>query len=134
MSAGDRWLMRVCLWVPLAGLLLFFLLPMATIVWRSVVQDDGGIGWGNYLALWRTPGVWRALVHSVGLGAATTALCLLLGFVLAYGLERTAMAGRRFVAMSLSLPVLAPSLVLGLGLSASANAPVEPTRFGIFRM
>jgi 3-methylcrotonyl-CoA carboxylase beta subunit len=25
-------------------------------------------------------------------------------------------------------------LVLGLGLSASANAPVEPTRFGIFRM
>jgi 3-methylcrotonyl-CoA carboxylase beta subunit len=25
-------------------------------------------------------------------------------------------------------------LVLGLGLSAAANAPIEPTRFGIFRM
>ena len=25
-------------------------------------------------------------------------------------------------------------LVLGLGLSASANAPIEPTRFGLFRM
>jgi 3-methylcrotonyl-CoA carboxylase beta subunit len=24
--------------------------------------------------------------------------------------------------------------VLGLGLSASANAPIEPTRFGLFRM
>jgi 3-methylcrotonyl-CoA carboxylase beta subunit len=24
--------------------------------------------------------------------------------------------------------------VLGLGLSAAANAPVEPTRFGVFRM
>jgi len=25
-------------------------------------------------------------------------------------------------------------LVLGLGLSASVNAPIEPTRFGLFRM
>jgi acetyl-CoA carboxylase carboxyltransferase component len=25
-------------------------------------------------------------------------------------------------------------LVLGLGLSAAANAPVEPTKFGLFRM
>jgi 3-methylcrotonyl-CoA carboxylase beta subunit len=25
-------------------------------------------------------------------------------------------------------------LVLGLGLSASLNAPIEPTRFGLFRM
>jgi hypothetical protein len=24
--------------------------------------------------------------------------------------------------------------VLGLGLSVSANAPLEPTRFGVFRM
>jgi 3-methylcrotonyl-CoA carboxylase beta subunit len=24
--------------------------------------------------------------------------------------------------------------VLGLGLSAAANAPIEPTRFGLFRM
>jgi 3-methylcrotonyl-CoA carboxylase beta subunit len=25
-------------------------------------------------------------------------------------------------------------LVLGLGLSAATNAPIEPTRFGLFRM
>jgi len=25
-------------------------------------------------------------------------------------------------------------LVLGLGLSAASNAPIEPTRFGLFRM
>ena len=116
MTGGDRWLLRVCLWIPLAGLLLFFLLPMATIVWRSVVEDSGAIGWGNYLALWHTPGVWRALSHSLALGAATTAISLLLAFVLAYGMERTTMPGRRFVSMSLALPVLAPSLVLGRGL------------------
>jgi iron(III) transport system permease protein len=118
MPAGgaDRWLLRAFLWLPLAGLLLFFLMPMATIVWRSVVEDSGAIGPGNYLALWHTPGVWRAVWHSLVLGAATTLICVLLGMLLAYGLERTAMPGRRMVAMSLTLPVLAPSLVLGLGL------------------
>ncbi len=115
-TAGDRWLLRVCLWVPLAGLLLFFALPMCTIVWRSFVQPDGGIGLANYLDLWRSPGVWRAVVNSLWLGVATTVITLLLGFALAYGLERTRMPARRFVAMTLSLPVLAPSLVLGLGL------------------
>jgi iron(III) transport system permease protein len=116
LSPGDRWLLRAALVIPLAGLLLFFLLPMATIAWRSVVEDGGGIGLANYVALWRTPGVWRALVHSLMLGGATTAICIVLGVVLAYGMERTAMPGQRILAASLALPVLAPSLVLGLGL------------------
>lgn len=46
----------------------------------------------------------------------TTAVTLVLAFVVAFGLERTGMPGRRFVAGALALPMLAPSLVLGLGL------------------
>ena len=100
-TVGDRWLFRVCLLVPLAGLLLFFALPMCTIVWRSFMLTDGSIGLGNYLELWRSPGVWRALVNSLTLGAATTGITLLLGFVLAYGVERTCMPGRRTSTMNL---------------------------------
>src|SRR5205085_11821811 len=91
LTPADRWLLRIGLAMPLAGLVFFFVAPMATIVWRSIVEDGGTIGWGNYVALWHTPGVWRALAHSLVLGAATTAICTLLGVVLAYGLERTAM-------------------------------------------
>ena len=116
MSAGERWLLRACLWLPLAALVLFFGIPMLSIAWRSVVQDSGGIGWGNYAALLDTPGVWRALSNSLLLGAVTTAVTLLLAFVVAYGMERTCMPGRNFVGMALALPMLAPSLVLGLGL------------------
>jgi len=112
----DRWLLRLGLWIPLAALLMFFALPMLTIAWRSLLDDNGGVGLSNYLALWHAPGVWRALLHSLVLGVATTAITLLLAFVLAFGLERTAMPGKRFVGASLALPVLAPSLVLGLGL------------------
>ncbi|CAN7652610.1 ABC transporter permease subunit [Acidovorax sp. LjRoot118] len=116
MSAGERWLLRACLWLPLAALVLFFGIPLLSIAWRSFMQDSGGIGWGNYAALLDTPGVWRALSNSLLLGAVTTAVTLLLAFVVAYGMERTCMPGRNFVGMALALPMLAPSLVLGLGL------------------
>lgn len=113
---SDRWFFRVCLWVPLAGLFLFFLMPMATIVWRSLVLDDGTVGLGNYIALWHASGVWQAFFNSLWLGVTTTAVTLLMAFVVAYTLERTAVAGRRFISSCLILPLLAPSLVLGLGL------------------
>jgi iron(III) transport system permease protein len=115
-ASSDRWFYRVCLWIPLAGLLLFFALPMLTIVWRSLVHDDGSVGLGNYIQLWHTRGVWQALANSLWLGFTTTLLTLLLGFVAAYSLERTAIPGRGFLSLCLALPLLAPSLVLGLGL------------------
>ncbi|AWI78747.1 ABC transporter permease [Parazoarcus communis] len=113
---ADRWLLRVSLWIPLGALLLFFALPMLYIGARSFMIDGGGVGLGNYLALLDTPGVWRATLNSLWLGLATTVVTLVLAFFLAYGLERTCMAGKRFVGLCLSLPMLAPSLVLGLGL------------------
>ncbi|KAF1020525.1 MAG: Sulfate transport system permease protein CysW [Paracidovorax wautersii] len=113
----DRWLLRACLWLPLIALLLFFALPMLSVAWRSLTNDStGAIGLGNYQALLHTPGIWRAVANSLLLGGSTTAITVLLGFVIAYGIERTAMPGKRLIGMTLSLPVLAPSLVLGLGL------------------
>ena len=37
-------------------------------------------------------------------------------------------------AKPLKMVVLGDSLSAGLGLSAAANAPIEPTKFGLFRM
>jgi len=116
MRDADRWLLRACLGLPLLALLMFFGVPMLGIGWRSLLQDGGGVGLGNYAALLDTPGVWRALFNSLLLGGVTTAITLSLGFVLAYGVERSCMPGRRFAAIGMALPMLAPSLVLGLGL------------------
>jgi len=120
MAARDRWLLRACIGLPLAALVLFFGLPMLSIAWRSLQQDSGGIGLGNYWALQDTPGVWRAAFNSAGLGLATTAVTLLLGFVLAYGLERTRMAGKRLVAVGMALPMRPQVIVLTTSLNASA--------------
>ncbi|ROR21578.1 iron(III) transport system permease protein [Comamonas sp. BIGb0124] len=114
---ADRWLLYACLGLPLLVLVLFFGLPMLGIVWRSLLDDSTGtVGLANYRALLDSPGIWRAVRNSLVLGAATTGVSVLLGFMLAYALERTAMPGKRVIGVALSLPVLAPSLVLGLGL------------------
>ncbi len=106
----------VCVGVPVLALVLFFLVPLGTILWRSLTDEGGGIGVANYLALFRTPGIVRATLHSLAVGGATTVVCLLLGFMVAYAAQRARMPGKRFVAAVLTLPLLAPSLVLGLGL------------------
>ncbi|WP_349545652.1 ABC transporter permease subunit [Bradyrhizobium sp. ORS 375] len=85
-------------------------------LWRSLVADDGTIGFANYAALARTPGILKATLNSLTLGLATTAVCLSLGFVLAFTMTRTRVPGARIISAVLALPMLAPSLVLGLGL------------------
>lgn len=116
-SAADRWLSRLCLCLPLLALLAFFGGPMLSILWHSLVDDrSGAVGLNNYVTLFDAPGVWRALGNSLLLGIATTIITLLLGFIVAYGLQFTVMPAKRFITFATALPVLAPSLVLGLGL------------------
>jgi len=116
-SSADRWLSRACLWLPLAALILFFGLPMISILWHSLLDDRSGtLGLQNYLNLLDAPGIWRATFNSLLLGVTTTLCTLVLAFIVAYGLECTRMPGKRYIAAVTTLPVLAPSLVLGLGL------------------
>lgn len=116
-SPADRWMLRACLLLPLAALIVFFGVPMLSIAWRSLIDDHSGvIGLSNYIALTDAPGIWRAVGNSLILGVATTVITVFLGLIVAFGIERTAMPGKRFMSMTMSLPVLAPSLILGLGL------------------
>lgn len=115
-GSADRLLRQASVIVPLVAMALFFLFPLATMVWRSFVLETGGFGFDNYAALLHTPGVTRATLNSLVLGVSTTAICVVLGFVIAYAQQRTTLLGKRFVAGVLYLPLLAPSLVLGLGL------------------
>lgn len=112
----DRLLLWTCVGIPMAGLALFFLYPLATVGWRSLVEQDGAIGLGNYAEVFATRGILTATANSLTMSAATTAVSLLLGFAIAFGLDRSRMRGKALVKLALVLPLLAPSLVQGLGL------------------
>ncbi|TCV94770.1 iron(III) transport system permease protein [Luteibacter rhizovicinus] len=102
--------------VPLAALLVFFLYPLGVIVWRSLSDVAGHFTTGNYAQLLTDPGLPRAALHSLAIGIASTATTLSLGLLVAMTLERTRVPGKPLIRGVLLLPMLAPSLMLGLGL------------------
>lgn len=114
--AVERLLTGVVISVPLAGLVLFFVYPLATIAWHSLLAKDGSIGLGNYIALGSAPGIIKATLNSLAVSAATTVVSVTLGFAIAYALERSAVPGKNLIRVALVLPLLAPSLVQALGL------------------
>ncbi|WP_022728926.1 ABC transporter permease subunit [Fodinicurvata sediminis] len=111
-----RLLHSVSFIVPMLGLALFFLYPLALVVYRSFLQGDGSLGLGNFasvLAMSHIPGV---LANSLVMSSITTVVSILLGFAIAYMLQRTTIVGRAIIMLALLLPLLAPSLVQALGL------------------
>lgn len=115
-ALDERLLYGACAAVPILALLLFFFFPLLTILWRSLVEDNGQPGLGNWIALFHAPGILRATINSFVVSLVTTAVSLVLGFMVAFAAQHSRIPGKRFVATALALPLLAPSLVLGLGL------------------
>nr|QIH41656.1 ABC transporter permease subunit [Vibrio ziniensis] len=116
-KGSDYYLTKFALWVPLIALISFFGLPMLSILWHSLINDNtGAVGFTNYLSLAHMPGIWHATINSLILSVTTTLFTILFAFIVAYGLECTAMPGKKAISSIITLPILAPSLVLGLGL------------------
>src|SRR3546814_684041 len=114
--SAEHWLVAACLFFPTLALILFFAYPLATIFWQSFVLRDGMMGVGNYAAISSTPGLLDAGWNSLVVSLSTTIVCVVLGFAIAFALDRTCMRGKNALRGTLLLPLLAPSLVQGLGL------------------
>jgi iron(III) transport system permease protein len=113
---ADRLFLAVCIGVPLVGLVVFFAYPMTIVFLRSITQSDGSYGLGNYVDVLSTRGFWRATWHSLLMSGATTVISVLGGFIIAMGLYRCCLPGKWLIRGAILLPLLAPSLVQGLGL------------------
>jgi iron(III) transport system permease protein len=114
--SAEQWLVAACVFFPTLALVLFFAYPLLTIVWESFTLKDGSIGLGNYEAISSTPGLLLAGWNSLVVSLSTTVVCVVVGFALAFAIDRTCMKGKRALRGTLLLPLLAPSLVQGLGL------------------
>jgi len=112
----DRSVFALLLAGPLALLCLFFVYPLTTVILRSLTGPDGALGLANYARIFSLGHIPRVIANSLWLGAATTAVCLTLGFAIAFMLHRSRIPGKALIRVALLLPLLAPSLVQALGL------------------
>ncbi len=112
----DKVIVAVCIVVPFIALILFFFYPLFLVFLRSITLADGSIGVQNYVEVLQSKGFWRATRHSMEMSLSTTAITVFLGFIIAHGLHRCHFRGKQLIRAAIILPVLAPSLVQGLGL------------------
>jgi len=81
----------------------FYLYPIATVLWISVTEPKPGLG--NYELLVTSGGVQHVLLTTARICAATTAVALLLGYVVAYSLVHAAPRQKRWLFMGVLLPL-----------------------------
>lgn len=113
---AERLTVAVCVLVPLLGLALFFGYPLLLIALRSFTDLSDQPTLANYARLFHEPGLLRATWHSVLMAGGTTMVSVVGGLVIAMALHRSRLRARWLVRAILCLPMLAPSLMQGLGL------------------
>jgi spermidine/putrescine transport system permease protein len=111
---AQRW--AVFALIPSAAwLTLFFLVPLGIVGAISVMQAGEPVTWkfdGSSFVRLVDPVYLSIVARSVGLAAAATILCFLLGYPLAYYIVRRPPATRRLLYFLVLLPLWANSLVL----------------------
>lgn len=89
----DKMLVIASTLIPLICLLLFFGYPLYIVLIRSLTTPDGTVGLANYVQVFNNPTLIAATLNSLLLSFMTMLIALLLGFAIAYRLERTSTRG-----------------------------------------
>jgi iron(III) transport system permease protein len=113
--AGED-LIRYALVALFAIVLYFFVLyPLLHVMWRSLLDPDGGfVGLANYRRYFGTPAIAASIWNSLAVSLVSMVITVTLAFGYAYGLTRTLMPWRGLFRIVAMLPLFAPSLVQAL--------------------
>ncbi|MER5914234.1 2-aminoethylphosphonate ABC transporter permease subunit [Streptomyces sp. NPDC001982] len=101
---------------PIALLALFFLYPLALVVQQSFQPDSGGTSLQPYADVFASVAFREALWTTVWLALASTAGCLVLGFLLALVIAFVPFPGAKAVARFIDVFLSFPSFLITLAL------------------
>lgn len=96
-------------------LLLFVLYPLWSILKKSFILEDGSWGLGNYVHYFTNPKFVTIINNSFAVSIATTVVTIILAYVFAYAMHRSAIPFKKVWMLIAMLPLFAPSLVQALG-------------------
>lgn len=101
---------------PVAALGLFFLYPLVLVAKQSVSPDSGGHSLTPYTEVFGQESFRRALWNTVWIAAASTAGCLVLGFLLALVIAFVPFPGGRALSRFVDVFLAFPSFLITLAL------------------
>jgi iron(III) transport system permease protein len=113
----DDWIMRGAMCVIGVFLAVFVLLPLYTMMSKSVEDRTGAfVGLANYAEYFSTPALFLSAINSLYISVIGTVVVLGTAFVYAYALTRTCMPFKLFFKLVAAIPLLTPSLLSGISL------------------
>jgi iron(III) transport system permease protein len=113
----DDWIMRGCMCVIGVFLAVFVLLPLYTMMSKSVENRAGAfVGLVNYAAYFSATALFLSAINSLYISVIGTVLVLGAAFVYVYALPRTCMPFKLFFKLVAAIPLLTPSLMSGISL------------------
>jgi iron(III) transport system permease protein len=113
----DEWIMRGALVALGLWLVVTVLLPLAALLAKAFEARDGSfVGLDNFARYFANPSLSRSIANSLLVALISTAICIVLAFVYAYGVTRTRMPGRAVFRLVAQVPLLAPSLLPAISL------------------
>lgn len=100
--------------------------------WRAPDLVPADLGFRGFEIAFGRSIVGEALLNSLEIAIATTALCLVIGWPAARALAARGFAGRRWILLLLALPLLMPPYLAGFGLTEwFIRLGIDGTLFGI---
>lgn len=100
--------------VPQLVLLLVALVyPLGVLAWRSLVTEAGNLSLANYLAVIQSERYLEAFGNTALIAVASTLLALIICVPAAIYIERGQSWGRKVIAVSLTIPLSLPGIVIG---------------------
>jgi iron(III) transport system permease protein len=116
-NTREDWIMVGVLLLGSLFLLVGVVFPLYSMIIRSLQDSDGQwIGLTNYIKYVNTPSLVTSLLNTFKMAIATAILSVVLGFIYAYALTRTAMPGKFIFRILGILPLYIPPLANGIGL------------------
>jgi iron(III) transport system permease protein len=113
----ELWIKRLLILLVCTWLLVVVVLPLFQLLSKSFNDADGNfIGLANYITYFRTPALSNSLTNSLFVSLVTTMVSVTLGFLFAYALTRTTIAGKGFFKAIAMMPLFAPTLLNGIAL------------------
>lgn len=114
---GARTTLSLLLFAPVAFFAAFFLAPMAVVLASSFTAKDGGLTFAHYARVLLDQYHWDVLWVTFRIALLTTAMCLLIGFPLAWYLVRIVKwrAWRRACVILIIVPLFTSNIVRSFG-------------------
>ncbi|WDP92691.1 MAG: putative 2-aminoethylphosphonate ABC transporter permease subunit [Desulfobacter sp.] len=114
---GEEGLKRLLICLALVWLLAVVVLPVGTLLVKSLTDGNGGyVGLANYAEYFSSPALSRSIFNSLLTALATTCIAVPLGFGFAWSLTRTCMPGKGILKSVAMMPLFAPTLLNGIAL------------------